>query len=91
MPAWQPCKELLGFRAGLLPYSGHSINSQRTWLSPACHAAQVLKPARKPRKKLVSFAGGFLFWQDPGGLRSEMRDLFQASGTRPSHDSMFRI
>ncbi len=38
---------------------------------------QVLKPARRPRKQLVSFAGGFLFWQDPGGLRSEMRDMFQ--------------
>jgi hypothetical protein len=38
---------------------------------------QVLKPARKPRKKMVSFAGGFLFWQDPGGLRSEMRTMFQ--------------
>lgn len=38
---------------------------------------QVLKPARRPRKKMVSFAGGFLFWQDPGGLRSEMRDKFR--------------
>lgn len=50
----------------------------------ACKSAQVLKPARKPRKKMVSFAGGFLFWQDPGGLRSEMRTMFQVCSEPPA-------
>lgn len=33
---------------------------------------QILKPPKKPRTKRVSFAGGFLPWQDPGGLRTEV-------------------
>lgn len=53
-----------------------------TDVRPIVRCTQVLKPARRPRKKMVSFAGGFLFWQDPGGLRSDMRDLFQV----PTHE-----
>lgn len=42
---------------------------------------------------MVTFAGGFLFWQDPGGLRSEMRDLFQVCpfGLRDRSMTSFRL
>ena len=33
---------------------------------------QILTPPTEPRSKRVTFAGGFLHWQDPGGLRSEV-------------------
>ena len=32
---------------------------------------QVLQPPEGPRHKRVTFAGGFLHWQDPGGLRTQ--------------------
>ena len=36
------------------------------------HLAQILEPPTGPRHKRVTFAGGFLHWQDPGGLRTQV-------------------
>lgn len=40
---------------------------------------QILSPPKEPRTKRVTFAGGFLPWQDPGGLRTEVHPILDAS------------
>lgn len=39
--------------------------------------SKLMTPSRRPRRQLVTFAGGFLFWQDYMGIRTEMRDKLQ--------------
>lgn len=39
--------------------------------------SKLLTPSRRPRKQLATFAGGFLFWQDYKGIRTDMRTRLQ--------------
>ena len=37
---------------------------------------------------MVTFSGGFLFWQDPGGIRTDMRNMLQVPRTTCMHACM---